>query len=332
MSQIHEICEACQQSLAQTLIESEVPQQPYRLCFACADRLQKRNLRPLEWFNLAAIHSSHKFLLHDDFYFNNGIADQPLEPVQEPERYPAPTLEQISNEMERLIDYAMAQFSLEDQNARFLEYHDKAAILESLKKRVETAHNVEIERRAYQICAQVLRGTARQWIEEQWQNNRAPYVFHALVEATAYCLPPEEGLDLVFQELEKVPPKDRSHACTALAWFRSEQSLGWIESHIDYPITDDWGRLAAVSHVSWNTIVRWLDHGRPLSLVAIDALYFCTELDTAMLKSFAPKLVERDSIKNMTAMLNQYANKDPAPRVERRIGVIVNNWDRILAT
>lgn len=324
------VCEACRRSPVQAVVESEEPQQPYRLCSLCADRLQKYALRPLEWFNLASVHSSSKYFLHDDFYSDDGVADQSETPVEEPEKYPAPTLEQVAGNEERLIDYAMARFMLREDVTQELKNHDKEAILQSLIRRIETSHNIEIECRAYEICATVLQEMAEAWIRERW-NQRATVAFHSLALAVANCLPHDEGLSLILHELERVQPQDRPFACTALARFRSPKALEWIETFIDYPVTDDWGRLAAVSQFSWNTITRWLERGRPLSLVAIDALYFCVKRDTKILKDYAPKLSDHDTVENMTAALNQYTNTDPVPRVERRIGVILGNWDQILA-
>jgi len=324
------VCEACQQHPVQTVVESEEPQQPYRLCHSCADRLQKYALRPLEWFNLASVHSSSKYFLHDDFYSDDGVADQSDIPVEEPEKYPAPTLEQVAGNTERLIDYAMACFLLQEQVIQELRNHGRAAVLQSLIRRIETSHNLEIECRAYEICATVLQEMAEDWIRERW-NQRATVAFHSLALAVANCLPNDEGVSLILHELERVQPQDRPYACTALARFRSPKALKWIETFIDYPVTDDWGRLAAVSRFSWNTIVTWLKRGRPLSLVAIDALYFCVKRDTKILKDCAPKLSEHDTVDNMIAALNQYAKTDPVPRVERRIGVILSNWDQILA-
>lgn len=324
------VCEACQRHSVQTVVESEEPQQPYRLCHPCADRLQKYALRPLEWFNLASVHSSSKYFLHDDFYSDDGVADQSETPVEEPEKYPAPTLEQVAGNGERLIDYAMASFLLREDVIQELKNHGKNAILQSLIRRVETSHNTEIECRAYEICATVLQEMAGAWIRERW-NQRANVAFHSLALAVANCLPHDEGLSLILHELERAQPQDRPYACIALARFRSPKALEWIETFIDYPVTDDWGRLAAVSRFSWSTIVTWLKRGRPLSLVAIDALYFCVKRDTKILKDCEPKLSDHDTVENMTTALNQYAETDPVPRVERRIGVILGNWDQILA-
>src|SRR6266508_5431218 len=72
-------CEACRMRAVDDVIESDEPNQPYQLCSACAHRLQTLSLRPREWFHLAALHGSRKFLLHDDFYSEDGTALVPKE-------------------------------------------------------------------------------------------------------------------------------------------------------------------------------------------------------------------------------------------------------------
>jgi hypothetical protein len=51
----------------------------YHLCQNCLLMLITRNLSSGQWKELMKIHSKHKipFLLHDDFYNENGIALQP---------------------------------------------------------------------------------------------------------------------------------------------------------------------------------------------------------------------------------------------------------------
>jgi hypothetical protein len=69
-------CQATKTEPAEVEVESHSPDGPYRLCKVAADRLKSLSLRPLEWFNLAAIHGPLEFYLHDDFYDEDGTAVQ----------------------------------------------------------------------------------------------------------------------------------------------------------------------------------------------------------------------------------------------------------------
>lgn len=54
--------------------DTDEPTQPYQLCQPCHKRLLNNSLRPIEWYQLAVLHSPKQFLLHDDFYRDDGQA------------------------------------------------------------------------------------------------------------------------------------------------------------------------------------------------------------------------------------------------------------------
>ena len=66
------VCEACEAMPAVTNGACEEESQPYRLCVDCGHRLDRRSLRPLEWYRLALRHCPHDFLLHDTLHDKNG--------------------------------------------------------------------------------------------------------------------------------------------------------------------------------------------------------------------------------------------------------------------
>lgn len=321
-------CQACKSTPVETIVESDNPQQPFQLCRACAYRLETMSLRPLEWYNLASIHSPFQFLLHDDFYDEDGTACQPDEDVVDAELFPAPTLEEISDDVERLLDYARTRWFIEEPIVEALSRHSKDAVLHSLQIRVTANPSLDSKGFAYEICAKVLGRTAEEWIRKEWEWF-APALLFSLAEASASCLPGEEGYNLVVNALAEVPRKELARAAAALSWFRSESTLDWIEQNISDPLLDDWGRLAAVSNLKWERMSKWLASGRPLSLIALDALVSCWHYDTPALRQFAPKLLEPVSIEEMTATLEKYSNGDSVPRVRNAVESVTNNWDRI---
>src|SRR5689334_13173646 len=109
MNRLRDLCEACQSALIHSAVDDDDPEQPYLVCASCERRLRARSLRPLEWFNLAAVHGPYKYLLHSDFYDHDGIAEQPQGFVERPERFPAPSLFSVQDNLERLLDYAMTR-------------------------------------------------------------------------------------------------------------------------------------------------------------------------------------------------------------------------------
>jgi hypothetical protein len=94
------LCEACRVrpvALLERLDESDIP---YSLCHSCYHRLVHRSLRPLEYFNLVAIHGL-EYELHDDFYDDCGIAYAAEEPVEPDSSLSFPTLSTISDNVGR---------------------------------------------------------------------------------------------------------------------------------------------------------------------------------------------------------------------------------------
>jgi hypothetical protein len=321
-------CEACRTRAVEESIESDEPEQRYQLCSACAHRLQTRSLRPSEWFRLAVIHGPWKHLLHDDFYAEDGAALVPAEDVVGPADYPAPTLDQVRSERERLIDFAMAQHRLRHDVIKALQDHDKQAIIRSLQQRVSTTHNYDIECQAYEICARVLGRSAEDWIRERWGYYR-PFILFSLAEASAHCLPADEGFQRVVDALNVLPFEEMREQCNALAWFRSQHALTWLQHHVESPIVGQWGHLAALSQISWSWIHRWLEQGqgRPMSLVALDALINCCRYNTPMLNQFAPQLQHPAPLIEMKQHLEAYAAVDQVPRVEQNVRTIIGYWE-----
>jgi len=327
------LCEACRSAPVERVVDADDPEQPYHLCDGCALRLETRSLRPLEWFNLASVHSPYKYLLHEEFYDEQGVAEQPQQAVKFPEHYPAPSFQSAQGDLERLLDYAMTRWRLENKVVRALSRFDKAEVLDSLSRRVSKYPNFALESMAYEICTAALGRTAGDWIRERWRSWR-PETLFTLSYATASCLPLDEGYNRVVQALMDVPPQELEDQCSALAWFRSAKTLDWLEDHTDYIvnrtglITDKWGRLAALSDFSWDRASAWLDKGRPLSLVSIAALKACYSFNTGLLERFKPKLARPGSVEEMAAKLREYAGKDPDPRVQTDVEYILNAWSR----
>lgn len=328
---IARVCEACQQAPVAYKIASDDPKQPYRVCGECRRRLQAYALRPLEWFRLAAIHGPGQFHLSEDFYSEQGEALSSEEEVEEPELWPAPRLGQVAGEMETLIDYALTRrmLALEDEVLAQLRRQDGKQLLRALRQRVAGVHSWEIEYQVYEICGPVLGREAEQWIRKRWQEYH-PATFIALSAASASCLPLEEGFDRVVQVLASMPSREVRNACHALAAFRTEKALDWLEGHVSPPVTDTWGRLAAVSQLSWPRVEAWLERGHPLSLVALDALKICARPDTLLLQRLVPKLRAPASQEEMTARLLEYTAEDAAPRVRQSVAMIIEQWEKII--
>src|SRR5258705_1463871 len=321
-------CQACRSALVETTVESDELERPYEVCWTCAERLGTRSLRPLGWYNLACSHGQSQYLLHDDFYDDDGAACQPEGDVVDAELFPAPTLEAVSGDIEGLLDYVSTRRIIEGPVIEALSCHNHESILRSLQMRLASKPSLEVRSIAYEICARVLGRTAEGWVREEWKSF-SPTLLFDLAQASAACLPSQEGYGLVLNALTGVPSKDLVRAAAALSWFRSAATLDWLDHNVSYPFVDDWGRVAAMSHLTWERVAKWLAFGRPLSLVALDALLACWHYSTPILNQFAPKLLAPAPVKEMTTVLERYLISDPVPRVRKGIASIVGNWEQI---
>src|SRR5439155_5473288 len=112
-----QLCEACESAAAETVESCDDPMEPYHLCTVCHQRLHARALRPLEWYNLAKRHGWNQFLLHDDFYDDDGTASQPEEAVECPTDFPAPSLAGVEHEPRQLLDYSITRWHFDSDVA-----------------------------------------------------------------------------------------------------------------------------------------------------------------------------------------------------------------------
>lgn len=145
-----------------------------------------------------------------------------------------------------------------------------------------------------------------------------------LSEADAY--------EIVVRVLHRVPTRDLAQvAFLMLQTFRTSQTLDWIEKNIIEVVSPwYWGYLAAVPEFSWDRAMTWLERGRPLSLVALDALANMGDASQSrVVKEVEPRFPEPVSIDSALPVLERYALLDPTPRVHRALRSIIRNWNSI---
>ncbi|AGK53676.1 hypothetical protein [Bacillus sp. 1NLA3E] len=325
---ISELCEACKINEINVVETPDDPNQPYKLCYQCHERLLKRSLRPIEWYNLAVVHSPNKFLLHDDFYEEDGEACQPEEDVVVTKKDKAPTLRNVRNDMESLLDFSITRWFLEADVINALKKHDNQKTLSLVKSRFYRTENYEVKSRMLEIVADVLGTSASGWVRELWENYDEEFLY-PISWATASSLPAEEGLNNIFEKLKLVSEKELPVAAfTCLYRFRSSNILDWIESTCTI-FNDNWGRLVAVCFPTWERMKSWLNKGRPLSLIALDTMANCVKgHGDIYVEQFSPKILEADK-GDVDKVLNDYYQKDDVPRVKMKISRIMENKKEI---
>jgi hypothetical protein len=316
-------CQACEARPATVEEPADAPSEPYWVCQACHGRLTTRALRPLEWFNLAKRHGWTRFLLHDDFYDEDGTATQPEEGVEHPVRFPAPSLIDASTTADSLLDYSITRWRLDGELVEQWTCLPQGEVLVALDRRFHASHNAAVRAVVLEI-ASIAGDPAATLVRHAWGQYPDDVPYWPLVQASAACLPFEEGLARAQSALAAMPDRLRRECFPALAHFRSPRVLTWIEAHAAEPTVESWGRLAAASAFDWHTAKQWLGAGRPLNLIAIDALLAIAEPRTPFLQRLRPSLGAAPSEMDLRQALEAAAVEDPVPRVRQRIGALLS--------
>jgi len=327
-------CQACRKNPIEVIDKCDNPNYPYRVCNACHRRLLTRSLRPREYFYLAAAHGI-TFLLHDDFYDNKGAAFQPEEEVEDDPALSFPQLGELKD-LPSLMDYAIVQVrDVTDEVVNAIKAFGRKEILAGLDKRL--ASNRSLLPPVCDIVALALGPYADEWVVQQWRlHTSKDFPYYA--EMLAKCLDEELGFALYSAALAEVQqPSELSSTMTGLIYFQSRLGLDWIKKNITRVtnISEAWGYVAVASRFDWTTASKWLAAGRPLSLIALDALANCavtaeTKNSILWLKDNPQRLKAPAAIEEMNEVLRQYGEKDRVARVRTKIGYIMDNWEKIL--
>jgi hypothetical protein len=296
-------------------------------------------LRPQEYFNLKSKHGEGGHL-HDDFYDEFGNADQPKYPVFDDPRLTFPKLEATSS-VDVLINHAIVAFLLSGEIASRLMAEDPAVVLGEIDRRIR--ENPGLGYRLYEIVARVLGPYAANWVREQvfqYSNSLDEDIetLNLYADMLARCLPSEEGFNHCVRVLNSIEsPRLLDEKLWSLHPFHSPKTLDWIEAHAHRmgSLSSSWGAVAAASRIDWPRISKWLSVGRPLSLIALDALCNCSKGASTpyvgeWLRSNQQKLYEPAPIDQMSGVIQNYLTKDNVPRTRRQTEFILANWPSIL--
>jgi len=183
------ICEACRRRRVTEVIGNDDPYAPYRVCAECSKRLQQLTLRPLEWFNLAAKHGWQKYLLHDDFYNQDGTKESYCAADMR-----APTLDEASRSLERLVDYCITRWNLDAAEYDAFRMFAGESILSELSRRASSG-NRHVTHVTLTLCANVLGYIAEPWVRAQYERACEDDMLFSWAEAAAHCLPQPEGVN-----------------------------------------------------------------------------------------------------------------------------------------
>src|SRR5215217_4887274 len=130
-----------------------------------------------------------------------------------------------------------------------------------------------------------------------------------------------DAFALISSELEKLDDNYLIEYAGVLNTMRSPLMLEWIEkqAHRITNVSEGWGHLAASANFSWEIAEKWLNAGRPLSLIALSALIFCTTIGDRLNQSLwmrenRPTLLGYPGPEIIAKRLQDYLSNDSVPR------------------
>ena len=174
--------------------------------------------------------------------------------------------------------------------------------------------------------------TAAEWMRAIWHELIAENRDYAgfATKALAASLPPDEAFDLAKAWAEQATEREaRKTRLMAFGNLAHPRTLGFIEhwwesADAGSPVTEEWGRLAADSRLTWATATAWLQAGRPLSLIALDALVNYLPR-RGCYQVARPADFNLHDPKEFRNELVRYRDRDPTPRVDHIVGYLMRN-------
>jgi hypothetical protein len=286
----------------------------------------------VEWYNLAKRHGWYQFLLHDDFYDEDGSAYQPRTEVDRADEFPAPTLAEVASNAECLLGYSNTRWPIKPEIEAAWTALPRPEVLAVLRRRFSGTSNEGVRGCIMEVCAIALGESGAEFVRGAWRDYPGAIDLTSLIQASAACLPFREAFERATRALEVLEAPEQRQQMSALSYFHSTEVLDWIEQHVCTPVTDEWGRLAAASQLDWPRAERWLKEGRLRSLVALDALVEIARPQTPFLGRYGPKLGQPPDPDQLARALSQYAERDAVPRVQRLTAWLLSHADALTKT
>lgn len=156
--------------------------------------------------------------------------------------------------------------------------------------------------------------------------------FQILMEEIIEKHSTKDAFELITSELNECEDKYLTEFMAPLNFLKYEPVLDWVEQNVSRvkDVTQDWGHLSASSNFSWKRAEKWLEIGRPLSLIALDATMFCTTRGQRLnqspwMRELNPKLTDNPKLDRIANGLKQYLEKDSVPRTKNIVNRIIND-------
>ncbi|MGE7694923.1 SMI1/KNR4 family protein [Lysinibacillus sp. NPDC094177] len=192
------------------------------------------------------------------------------------EQYFTLTLNQAMSNLESLLIYVSMHGVTDTKVQKAFAQFDSSKVYHALRNKIEQSLPLADKEAWSEVLVKVCAVEARDWGRMLWSDkNDMPSRIRDYL--TANCLPAEEGLSLVLQDIEK-KTVDSYEALHRLRHFHHPKTIAWMKPYISFPI-DGWDILLAESQPSAETLFEWLNGSEAERLTAIRAVWQMMQQD-----------------------------------------------------
>lgn len=229
--------------------------------------------------------------------------------------------------LDTLLEHAVLTYSVTDAHVEAFARFSRSDLLVAVLRCAENATDKHDLYVPGEVIRRVLKADAASLFRSHFDRERRENLSHWAAVGAA-CLPNEEVAAGIFEMGDA--GADWKSVIYALEHARTHLALDWIERQVGQQkvVSRSWGSLAAKSRLDWLRLKRWLEGGRPLSLVALDALHYIAHSRGTMGQS-SVVLGEAPAGSELRSALQSYATRDPVPRVTDMVAGIEKNIDVI---
>ena len=222
-------------------------------------------------------------------------------------------------------DGPVRRWFVEDELIQQMLIYSGEIWLPIFEKHLPKLDNKERINTLFHLAGHLLKNVGADFVRAHW-DLWSQETFKGLTFAAIHCLPLPEAFGLVTDKLGQMNRQERLICKFILGWFESSLVLGWIAENVVLPIDASWGILAARSQFDWEHFEKWLNLGRPISLVALDALGFCLTRPKAPDGHQYRPLINPPPEAAFRTTLENYQAKDTVVRVRRSIEFLLSEF------
>ncbi|MGJ7913769.1 SMI1/KNR4 family protein [Neobacillus sp. LXY-1] len=190
------------------------------------------------------------------------------------ESFSETTLDDVKNNMEQLIAFAIYREKLDVESIDFLRKFNRNDLFDYLLEELDKKDSFKDQKVICEVIGRVLGNYAEKWVRSLWEGKQDIMDTRLRSYLTSMCLSKDDGLTLVFNFLEQESNKKITgyEALSHLGEFHSRDVISWMENHVKFPVTEDWDKLFVMSNFSWDDIKRWTSLEERHEVTVIHAL------------------------------------------------------------